>query len=195
MIVLGLTGSIGMGKSTVAKMFKTLKIPVCDADAISHNLMLPGGAGFNQIAKLFPNIIYNGKIDRVALSNKAFYNINILRILEQILHPLIRHQEKKFLAHHKNLKKKISVLENPLLYEIRSALFCDFILVVSSSYSIQFKRVMARPGMTREKFNAILQKQIPDCKKRFWADFIIPTGTNYAVTFDYIQAVVENIIN
>lgn len=193
MKILGLTGSIGMGKSTAAGMFRTLGVPVHDADATTRILMAPDGAGFDQIAKAFPDIIRNGRIDRPALSKKAFADPGVLGELERILHPLIRAAETRFLRTQQRLGRKLVVLDIPLLYEIGGETRCDHIAVVSAPAFIQRQRVLSREGMTDAKFSAILSKQMPDAQKRKRADFIIPTGLGRAVTFKHIQGIIAQL--
>ncbi|MBX2832342.1 MAG: dephospho-CoA kinase [Rhodospirillales bacterium] len=193
MVILGLTGSIGMGKSTAAKMFKYLGVPVHDADASSHLLMAPDGLAFDAIAKAFPDVIINGRIDRQALGKQVFSNRVLLKKLEAILHPLIRAQEIRFLRNQRMLGRKLVVLDIPLLYETGGEKRCDNVAVVSAPAFIQRQRVLAREGMTDDKFYAILSKQMPDIEKRRRADFVIPTGLGRSVTFQYIQGIVDQL--
>jgi len=189
MMIMGLTGSIGMGKSTAAGMFRYLGVPVHDADATSHDLMAPKGAAFDLIAQAFPGIIRNGRIDRKLLSKKAFADPGVLRTLEKILHPLIRAAEIRFLHQQRSLGRHLVALDIPLLFETGGQNRCDLVAVVSAPAFIQRQRVMRREGMTPSKFSAILSKQMPDFEKRRRADFIIPTGLGRAVTFDHICAI------
>jgi dephospho-CoA kinase len=193
MKVLGLTGSIGMGKSTAAAMFRYLGVPVHDADASIHELMAPGGAGFDPIARAFPDVIIDGRIDRQALGKIAFADPAVLKQLESILHPLVRVAETRFLAQQRRLGRKLVVLDIPLLYETAGEKRCDHVAVVSAPGFIQRQRVLAREGMTDAKFSAILSKQMPDSEKRKRADFIIPTGLGRAVTFQYIQGIIDEL--
>jgi len=193
MKILGLTGSIGMGKSTAAAMFRTLGVPVHDADATTHELMAPNGLAFDPIAKAFPDVINNGRIDRQALGKIAFANPDVLKTLETILHPLVRAAENRFLATQRRLGRKLVVLDIPLLYETAGEKRCDHVAVVSAPGFIQRQRVLSREGMTETKFSAILSKQMPDIEKRKRADFIIPTGLGRAVTFQYIQGIIDQL--
>ena len=193
MVIMGLTGSIGMGKSTAAKMFKHLGVPVHDADASSHVLMAPDGLAFDPIAKAFPDVIINGRIDRQVLGQKVFANPVLLKKLEAILHPLIRAAEIRFLRSQQRLGRKLVVLDIPLLYETGGEKRCDIVTVVSAPAFVQRQRVLAREGMTDDKFSAILSKQMPDIEKRRRADFVIPTGLGRAVTFQYIQGIVNQL--
>jgi dephospho-CoA kinase len=193
MVILGLTGSIGMGKSTAAGMFRYLGVPVHDADAMVHVLMAPDGAAFDPIGKAFPDIIKDGRIDRQALGKKAFSDPSVLKTLEGILHPLVQAREAAFLRNQRRLGRKLAVLDIPLLCETRGEKRCDAVAVVSAPAFVQRQRVLSREGMTDEKFSAILGKQMPDSEKRKRADYIIPTGLGRAVTFQYIQGIVDQL--
>lgn len=190
MIILGLTGSIGMGKSTAAGMFRYLGVPVHDADAVVHDLMKPGGAAFNAIAKKFPDAVQAGRIDRKILGGLVFGNASELAKLEGILHPLVQSREKAFLRQQRRVGRRLVVLDIPLLFETGGDARCDYVAVVSAPAFVQRQRVLARPGMKDETFRQILQKQMPDRDKRRRADFIIPTGLGRAVTFGYIRSIV-----
>ncbi len=193
MKILGLTGSIGMGKSTAAAMFRTLGVPVHDADASIHELMAPGGLGFDPIAAAFPDVITDGRIDRQALGKIAFADPAVLKKLETILHPLVRAAENRFLAKQRRLGRKLVVLDIPLLYETSGEKRCDHVAVVTAPGFVQRQRVLSREGMTDAKFSAILSKQMPDTEKRKRADFIIPTGLGRAVTFQCIQGIIDQL--
>ncbi|WP_412559175.1 dephospho-CoA kinase [Thalassospira sp. MIT1370] len=193
MVILGLTGSIGMGKSTAAAMFRYLGVPVHDADATNHLLMAPGGPAFDQVISAFPEVLRDGRIDRQMLGKIVFADARALKKLESILHPLIRAAEIRFLRSQRMLGRKLVVLDIPLLYETGGEKRCDIVAVVSAPGFIQRQRVLARQGMTDEKFSAILSKQMPDMEKRKRADYVIPTGLGRAVTFQYIQGIVDHL--
>ncbi|WP_033070306.1 dephospho-CoA kinase [Thalassospira australica] len=193
MVILGLTGSIGMGKSTAARMFRYLGVPVHDADATNHFLMAPGGVAFAPLSQAFPDVIRDGRVDRQLLGKKVFANPDLLKQLEAIMHPLIRSAENRFLRNQQRLGRKLVVLDIPLLYETTGETRCHHVAVVSAPGFIQRQRVLSREGMTDEKFSAILSKQMPDIEKRKRADFIIPTGLGRAVTFQYIQGIVDQL--
>lgn len=193
MVILGLTGSIGMGKSTAAAMFRYLGVPVHDADATNHLLMAPGGPAFDQVISAFPEVLCDGRIDRQMLGKIVFADGRALKKLESILHPLIRAAEIRFLRSQRMLGRKLVVLDIPLLYETGGEKRCDIVSVVSAPGFIQRQRVLARQGMTDEKFSAILSKQMPDMEKRKRADYVIPTGLGRAVTFQYIQGIVDHL--
>ncbi|MBO6770395.1 MULTISPECIES: dephospho-CoA kinase [unclassified Thalassospira] len=193
MVILGLTGSIGMGKSTAAAMFRYLGVPVHDADATNHLLMAPGGPAFDQVISAFPEVLRDGRIDRQMLGKIVFGDGRALKKLESILHPLIRAAEIRFLRSQRMLGRKLVVLDIPLLYETGGEKRCDIVAVVSAPGFVQRQRVLARQGMTDEKFSAILSKQMPDMEKRKRADYVIPTGLGRAVTFQYIQGIVDHL--
>ncbi len=180
MRILGLTGSIGMGKSVAANTFRRLGIPVHDADAAVHRLTVPDGPAIPAIAKAFPGVVKDGVLDRKALGAKVFADKQALRRLEKILHPLVRAQERRFLATH--ARKRLVVLDIPLLFETRGERRCHAVMVVSASAAIQRQRVLRRPGMTAEKLANILKNQMPDAQKRRRADFVVPTGNGFRST-------------
>ncbi len=183
MIIIGLTGSIGMGKSTVAEILRRLSIPVHDADAAVKQATSQGGAGFQVIAKRFPNVINaSGEIDRERLAREVFSNPSALANLEAILHPLVKESEDRFIAEHKRLGTKIVALDIPLLFETGAEKRVNFVAVVSAPAFIQRRRVLARKGMTEERFQQIISRQMPDSEKRKRADFVIPTGFGIIIT-------------
>ncbi len=185
--ILGLTGSIGMGKSEAAKMFRRLGVPVFDADAAVHALMATGGAAVAAIAEAFPGVVRDGAVDRKALGDRVFGQPDELRRLEAILHPRVRHARDRFLKLARARRLPLVVFDIPLLYETGGEDQCDAVLVVTAPAFIQRARVLARPGMTEEKFTAILKQQVPDSEKRRRADFIAPTGLGRRVTLNAIR--------
>jgi dephospho-CoA kinase len=176
MKVLCLTGSVGMGKSTAARMLRRLGIPVHDADAEVHRLLGRGGAAVQAVDAAFPGVMVGKKIDRAALGRIVFGDSAALKRLEGILHPLVRQAERRFLAEARRHHRKLVVLDIPLLFETKSERRCDGVIVVSAPRPIQRARVLARPGMTKEKLAAIEVRQIPDREKRRRADIVIETG-------------------
>jgi dephospho-CoA kinase len=195
MVILGLTGSIGMGKSTAAGMLRYLGVPVHDADASVHHLMAPDGAAFEPIISAFPDVLQDGRIERQILGPIVFADSDALKCLEAILHPLVRDDENRFLRQNRLAQRSLVVLDIPLLFETAGEKRCDQVAVVSAPEFIQRQRVMARSGMTEAKFSAILAKQMPDREKRRKADFIIPTGLGRAVTFATIRTIVDQLEN
>ena len=173
MIVLGLTGSIGMGKSTVAAMFADEGVPVFDADAAVHALQGPGGRLLPAIEAAFPGSTGPGGLDRVALGSQVFGDEAALARLEAIVHPSVAEERQAFLL--ENRHAPVVLLDIPLLFEKGGAARVDKIVVVSAPAAVQRARVLARPGMTEEKFARILALQTPDAEKRARADFVIST--------------------
>jgi dephospho-CoA kinase len=176
MVILGLTGSIGMGKSTAAADFRRLRVAVHDADETVHALMAPGGAAFDQICQVFPGVRSKVGIDRNRLGDLVFADMAALKKLEAILHPLVRKQKTEFLKRSALRRQNLVVLDVPLLFETGGEAKCDAVVVVTAPTFVQRARVMARPGMTTEKFESILAKQVPDLIKRRSADFVVQTG-------------------
>ena len=174
MIVLGLTGSIGMGKSTVAKMFADEGVPVFDADAAVHRLQGPEGALVQEIEAHFPGTTGPRGVNRGALAERVLGEPEALRRLEALVHPAVAREREAFLA--ANSAAPLVLLDIPLLFEAGGSARVDRIAVVSAPAEIQRERVLARPGMTVEKFERILARQLPDSEKRARADFVVPTG-------------------
>ncbi|MFC3161701.1 dephospho-CoA kinase [Ciceribacter thiooxidans] len=174
MIVIGLTGSIGMGKSTTAALFAEQGIPVNDSDRVVHELYR--GEAVPLIAAAFPDVIVEGVVDRTKLSENLAKNPANFKILEAIVHPLVRSREQDFLDSARDSGADIVVLDIPLLFETRVQNRVDVVVVVSCDPQLQKERVLKRSGMTEEKFDLILARQVPDKEKRAQADFIIDTG-------------------
>jgi dephospho-CoA kinase len=175
MIILGLTGSVGMGKSTAAREFRRMGIPVHDADKAVHRLLGRGGKAV-AAAAAFPGVEKGGAIDRAALGRLVFSDPAALKRLEAILHPLVRQAERAFLARARRRRRKLVVLDIPLLFETGGEARCDKVLVVSAPRRVQLARVMARPGMTAERLAGVEARQMADAEKRRRADIIIETG-------------------
>ena len=174
MITLGLTGSIGMGKSTVAKMFADEGVPMFDADAAVHRLQGPEGALVEAIEAEFPGTTGPEGVNRGALAERVLGEPAALRRLEALVHPAVAREREAFLAEHESAP--LVVLDIPLLFEAGGSEQVDRIAVVSAPFEVQRQRVLARPGMTPEKFERILARQLPDAEKRARADFVISTG-------------------
>lgn len=174
MIILGLTGSIGMGKSTTANMFRELGVPVHDADATVHDLY--EGELVSPLEAEFPGVTKNGVIDRAILSKYVVGNEAAMKKLEALVHPAVQQREKAFLSQAKQEGAPIVVLDNPLLFEMGRSERVDKILVVTAPPNIQRDRVLARPDMTEDKFEQILARQMPDSEKRERSDFIVDTS-------------------
>ena len=180
MIVIGLTGSIGMGKSTVAAMFRSHGVPVFDADAAVRLSQGPGGRALGAIEARFPGTTHAGGLDRLKLGQRVFGDAAALGDLERILHPLVGSQQARFMARHR--ARAAVVLDVPLLFEKGGWRSCDLTVVVSAPARVQRARVLARPGMTAAKFAAILKTQMPDAAKRRRADVVIETGRGMLAT-------------
>lgn len=189
MIKLGLTGSIGMGKSTTAAMFAARGVPVFDSDAVVHELY--AGQAVPMLEAAFPGITSaDGVIDRTVLAQKVLGNREALQKLEAIVHPLVRREREAFLSEQKAAGHPLVLLDVPLLFESGGDADVDRIAVVSCPEDVQKARVMARPGMTEEKFASILARQVPDAEKRARANFIIETGEGLAATEQRVEAII-----
>ncbi len=193
MIVFGLTGSIGMGKSTAAKMFKLMGIPVHDSDHAVHTALSPKGAAFEEVAVTFPDAWDKKKrlIDRKKLGEIVFSNKAELKKLEAILHPLAEASQKKFLQNMKRQGKRAAVLEIPLLFETGADKRFDYTISVTAPPAIQKRRVMGRKNMTEQKFRKILESQMPDLQKQAVADFVVQTGMGYGTTFRQLRKILK----
>lgn len=191
--ILGLTGSIGMGKSAVAAMLRGLGVPVFDADAAVHELQGPGGACVGPIERAFPGTTGAQGVDRQKLGAAVFGNPEALKLLESIVHPEVAEMRRTFLAD--NAEAALIVFDIPLLFEKTGNHGLDAVAVVSAPFEQQRERVLARPGMTEEKFAQILKLQIPDAEKRARADYVIDTGTSLAETRHAVQRLVHSIIS
>lgn len=191
MIILGLTGSIGMGKSTAAQMFADLGVPVNDADAVVHALYQ--GEAVAPIEAAFPGATVAGVVDRKELSRQLSENPALFKTLEAIVHPLVRKAERAFLARHRAEKSPLVLLDIPLLFETKAENRVDAVVVVTCDPATQRDRVMKRPGMTEEKFALILSRQVPDAKKRAKADYIIDTSGEFDSTRAQVAAIVRQV--
>lgn len=174
MIVIGLTGSIGMGKSTTAKMFAEEGVPVHDSDEAVHRLY--AGPAMPLVEAAFPGVTVDGKIDRTILGAKVLGNPAAMKTLEGIIHPLVRADANDFLRRNRDAGAQLAVLDIPLLFETGGRDRVDKVVVVTAPADVQRERVLARPGMTVEKFEAVLARQVPDVEKRRQADYIVDTG-------------------
>ena len=189
--ILGLTGSIGMGKSAVAAMLRGLGVPVFDADAAVHELQGPDGACIEPIERAFPGTTGPQGVDRQKLGAAVFGNAEALRLLESIVHPEVAEMRRTFLAD--NATAPLIVFDIPLLYEKTGQHGLDAVAVVSAPAEMQRERVLARPGMTTEKFEQILKLQVPDAEKRARADYVIDTGVSLAETRHAVQRLIHAI--
>lgn len=192
MIILGLTGSIGMGKSTTATMFRELGVDVYDSDASVHQLY--SNEALAPVQAHFPEAFEGNLINRKKLGDLVFKDKSKLQQLEQILHPLVRQKEAAFLDQCRKAQKQIVVLDIPLLFEKRARSDFDYIIVVTTSAEDQKNRVLARAGMTEDKFNSILAQQIPDSQKRKAAHFLIDTGAGLLSARKQVEAIIRSVL-
>jgi dephospho-CoA kinase len=176
MKIIGLTGGIGMGKSTASAMFRRHRVPIFDADRAVHDLQVLGGRAVRPIEAAFPGTTQGGAVDREALRRAVLGNPTALKQLERIVHPLVRDAEKRFLASARRAGKSLVVLDIPLLLETGGQKRVDLVVVVSAPAAVQAVRVLRRPGMTAERLAAIRARQMPDAMKRRKADVVIRTG-------------------
>ena len=192
MIVAGLTGSIGMGKSTAAAYLRDQGIPVLDADKIVHDLY--AGEAVTLIEAVFPGTTRDGMVDRAALAGKVLASPTELKKLEAIIHPRVRAAEWGFLLDEHDNGSDLAVLEIPLLFETASRALFDAVIVVSAPQDIQRDRLMLRQGMTAEKLDALIARQLPDADKRAKADFVVDTAAPLEDTYRQIDAVIVEIL-
>ena len=190
MVVLGLTGSIGMGKSTTAGMFREMGVAVHDSDAAVHALYR--GAAVAPVEAAFPGVTREGVIDRDRLRARVLGDAGALRRLEAIVHPLVRASRDAFLAEARARNEPVAVLDVPLLFETGVERDCDRVVVVSAPETVQKARVLARPGMTEDQFSAILAKQLPDAEKRRRADWVVDTGGGLDAARDAVRRIVAD---
>lgn len=195
MVILGLTGSIGMGKSTAAAMFRQMGIRVYDSDAAVHRLLGLDGYAVPEIDAAFPGVVKDGAVNRKALGEKVFGNADALKQLEAIVHPLVRRVQEDFIKHAAARREKIVVLDVPLLFETDGDEVCDAVIVVSAPRFLQQARVLARGGMTKEKLDAVLARQMSDLDKRRRADFVVPSGLGRAVTLRRLKEIVTLVLS
>jgi dephospho-CoA kinase len=190
MFVLGLTGSIGMGKTAAAKMLRRMGLPLHDADRAVHRLLAKGGAAVAAVETAFPGVIADGAVDRERLAARVFEDPAALKRLEGILHPAVRRTTRAFLDRQARAGRSLVVLDIPLLFETGGEALCDAVVVVTAPPFVQRDRVMGRRGMTPARFQTILTKQMPDREKRRRADFVVNTGLSKAATLRQLRAIV-----
>lgn len=193
MMVLGLTGSIGMGKSVLARQFALLGAKVCNADDMVHSLMAKGGEAVGAVEKEFPGVAKNGAVDRKALGAIVFADVEKRKLLESILHPLVVAAEDAFIKKNRALGARLVVMDIPLLFETGGEKRCDAVVVVTAPPFIQKQRVMKRPHMTPEKFRCIVQSQLCDRDKRLLADFVVQTGLGKAYSMHRLKTILAEL--
>ena len=191
MIKLGLTGSIGMGKSATAQMFRNAGVPVHDSDAEVHRLY--AGEAAPLIEAAFPGTVKDGVVDRAALGARVLGDDAAMKRLEAIIHPLVRQATVDFVQKAERSGHALAVLDVPLLFEVGRDRDCDAVVVVSADPAVQRERVLARPGMTDEKFQAILARQIPDSEKRRRADYVIDTGQGFDAACRAVEGLIKTL--
>lgn len=191
MIKVGLTGSIGMGKSTVADMFKNFGYPVFDADKAVHDLYEKGGAGIDIIKSFYPAAVVNSAVDREILRSYIAENPDKIRELETLIHPLVKKLRDDFLKTNQN--KELLVFDIPLLFETGLNKNMDITVVVSAPYHVQHKRVMSREGMTEKIFSGLLAKQISNDEKKTMADIIIKTDESLNITKSKVKEFISSL--
>ena len=191
MNVLGLTGSIGMGKTATAQMFRDAGLRVYDADAAVHALYAKGGAAVGPLSERFAGVVRDGAVDRTALRQAALSDSQAMRDLEAIVHPLVAASQIAFRAEALAAGANLVVLDIPLLYETGGDSRCDLVAVVTAPADVQRARVLGRPGMDEAAFEAILAKQMPDAEKRARADFVISTAFGFDFTRAHVSAIVR----
>jgi dephospho-CoA kinase len=193
MLIIGLTGGIGMGKSTAAHILRDFGLPIYHADKAVHRLLRKKGAAVKEVAQLFPAALKKGAIDRVLLGHMVFNRPHKLKQLERTLHPHVREAEKDFLRVAAKKKAPVAILEIPLLFETKGERRCDFTICVTAPKKVQKARVMQRRGMTITKFKAILKRQMSDAEKKRRADYVVHTGGSYARTKAQLRRILRKI--
>ena len=191
MRVIGLTGSIGMGKTNAARALRQLGVPVLEADSVVHRLTAANGRALPAINAAFPGTVTNGRLDRAKLAGLVFGNEAALKKLEGILHPLFEAEERRFIARSRARRADLVAVDIPLLYEVHAERHTDAVIVVTAPKMIQTARVMKRRGMTQARLDAILARQLPDREKRRRADFIVHTGGTRRDTVRRLKTIVE----
>ncbi len=190
MIKIGLTGSIGMGKTRTAALFEELGVPVYDADAEVHRLYAKGGAAVTPIAKVFPSAVIAGEVNRDRLADLVLGDADALDRLERVVHPLVVQRQQERLATLQSEGAKMVVLDIPLLFEKERENSVDVVVVVSAPPHIQRERVLERAGMSQEKLDALLARQVPDSVKRAKADYIVETDKGVAHALRQVEKIV-----
>jgi dephospho-CoA kinase len=194
MRVIGLTGGIGMGKSTAAAAFRRARIPVFDADAAVHALQGPGGKALRAIGTAFPGTVVDGALDRAALRAAVLGRPDALRRLERIVHPMVQAEERAFLARARRAGARAAVLDIPLLFETGGQARVDHVVVVSAPRGVQIARVRRRRGMSQAQIEAILARQMPDARKRRLADTVVHTGLSRHHALRAIRRVIRDLL-
>jgi len=193
LIVIGLTGSIGMGKSETAKMFQRAGVPLFDSDAAVHILMGRNGKAVHLVEQAFPGVLGQDGVDRTALGQRVFSDAAALKKLEAILHPMVAGMRQDFFEQSKAEGHDLVVMDVPLLFETGADAQCDYTVVVTVPPAVQRQRVLARPNMSRQKFEDILSSQMPDAEKRQRADFVVQSDQGISYAEDQVTELIEKI--
>jgi dephospho-CoA kinase len=194
MRIIGLTGGIGMGKSTVADAFRRVGIPVFDADAAVHRMYAPGGAAVRVIDAAFPGVVVDGAIDRAKLREVVVGDPGAFARLEKLVHPLVWDAEAEAVARARRARRRAVVIDNPLLFEMDRARLCDLVLVVSAPPDVQLHRVRRRGRMSEAQIRAVIAKQMPDAEKRRRADRVIRTGLSRNLTLRPVRRLIRDLL-
>jgi dephospho-CoA kinase len=194
MKVIGLTGGIGMGKSNAAAAFRRAGVPVFDADAAVHRLQARGGRAVRAIGRAFPGTVRDGAVDRAALRQAVLFDTAALRRLEAIVHPLVRQEERHFLARARRAGRRVAVLDIPLLFETGGDRQVDQVVVVSAPAAVQRHRVLRRRKMTPAQLDAVIARQTPDAEKRRRADVVIRTGLSRNHTHRQLRRYIRTLV-
>ena len=195
MRVIGVTGSIGMGKSTTAQQLSALGFPLFSADKAVHVLLEKNAAVIDAVAQQFPDAVENGRVSRPKLGSCVFEDVAATLVLEAILHPRVREMEEDFIFRQQVLGAKLCVLDIPLLFETGAECLCDAVLVATAPFFLQRQRVLARPNMSAARFDQVLARQWPDALKRALADASIHTGLGKAHSMRQIKTVLQQVLN
>lgn len=190
-LIVGLTGSIGTGKSTVSRMLRRLQVPVHESDAIVHQLLAQDTTVIEKVSQAFPQAVQRGSINRQLLAQVVFCHSSALRTLEEILHPALKEELLSFIAHHQVEKNPLIVLDIPLLFEKGWQDLCDKVVVTDCDPAIQYQRVMRRPGMTSTLFRGIIVQQWPAHQKRARADYVLDTSKGLMSTFHQLKMIFQ----
>ena len=193
MFVLGLTGSIGMGKSTAAQVLRDYGVPVHDADEVVHALLEPAGAAEAKVKTLFPSAVQDGAINRQRLGEIVFADGSELKRLEAVLHPLVRRSEERFLRRHRQSGEPLVVLDIPLLFEVGAEQRVDAVLLVTAPAEVQRERVLKRVGMTEKRFEQIQTRQLRDAEKRLRAQYVVSTDGPHSYTARQLRKIVDSL--
>lgn len=193
--VVGLTGSIGMGKTTTARQLRGMGFPVYDADAVVHRLLARGGAAVPRVRTHFPEAVRNNRVDRAVLGQIVYNNPQALAQLESLLHPLVNAARDAWIAARQKDGEPVVFLDIPLLFEVGWDRACDAVIVVTAPEAVQTQRVLARPGMTRQRLQDILSHQMADADKRARADFLVNTGEGLAHSRRDLRRILECVLS